>query len=155
MARNPALVPLDTLVGEWSVEAHIGGHTVSGGRAVFEWIEGGAFLAFRAYGTAEGDAPQEWQSDSPLPSVCLIGVDDATGAFSYLHSDARGVHRVYQMTLADGVWRVWRDAPGFHQRLRRGRPEDRRGLGVLQGRRRLVPRLQPHLHPGHTGLTGP
>jgi hypothetical protein len=26
------------------------------------------------------------------------------------------VHRVYAMSLRDGVWRLWRDAPGFWQR---------------------------------------
>jgi hypothetical protein len=25
------------------------------------------------------------------------------------------VHRVYRMTFADGLWRMWRDAPGFGQ----------------------------------------
>jgi hypothetical protein len=27
------------------------------------------------------------------------------------------VHRVYQMTFADGDWNIWRAAPGFNQRF--------------------------------------
>jgi hypothetical protein len=27
--------------------------------------------------------------------------------------DSRGVARVYEMSLSDGVWRLWRDAPDF------------------------------------------
>jgi hypothetical protein len=34
-----------------------------------------------------------------------------------LYADARGVHRVYRMTFADGVWTMWRAAPGFNQRF--------------------------------------
>ena len=33
-----------------------------------------------------------------------------------LYGDARLVYRVYRMTLADGVWTVWRETPGFQQR---------------------------------------
>jgi len=48
-----------------------------------------------------------------------------------LYADARNVVRVYQMTLADGVWEVWRDAPGFFQRFR-GAFED--GGRFIRGR---------------------
>jgi hypothetical protein len=24
---------------------------------------------------------------------------------------------VYEMSLGDGVWKIWREAPGFHQRF--------------------------------------
>ena len=34
-----------------------------------------------------------------------------------LYADARGVFRVYQMSFADGVWKIWRYAPGFYQRF--------------------------------------
>ncbi|TMR99446.1 hypothetical protein [Nonomuraea basaltis] len=47
----------------------------------------------------------------------MIGLDDATEEFTMLYADARGVHRVYRMTFTDGEWRIWRAAPGFHQRF--------------------------------------
>ena len=31
--------------------------------------------------------------------------------------DSRGVRRTYDIALDDGVLRIWRDAPGFDQRL--------------------------------------
>ncbi len=34
-----------------------------------------------------------------------------------LYSDARGVSRVLQMSLSNGVWKMWRNAPGFLQRF--------------------------------------
>lgn len=34
-----------------------------------------------------------------------------------LYADARGACRVSRMTLSDGVWKIWREAPGFFQRF--------------------------------------
>ena len=31
--------------------------------------------------------------------------------------DSRGVRRTYSASIEDGVWRVWRDQPGFDQRF--------------------------------------
>ena len=31
--------------------------------------------------------------------------------------DSRGVQRIYQVVMGDGVWTMWRDAPGFSQRF--------------------------------------
>ena len=35
-----------------------------------------------------------------------------------LYFDSRGISRVYQMSLSeDGIWKMWREAPGFFQRF--------------------------------------
>ena len=34
-----------------------------------------------------------------------------------LYADARGVFRIYRMSLDDDSWRLWRAAPDFHQRF--------------------------------------
>jgi hypothetical protein len=34
-----------------------------------------------------------------------------------LYSDERGVARIYQMSLEGGVWKMWRESPGFSQRM--------------------------------------
>jgi hypothetical protein len=34
-----------------------------------------------------------------------------------LYFDSRGVSRIYQMSLSVGVWKLWRDFPGFSQRF--------------------------------------
>ena len=114
---NPVLRRLDALVGEWEMQASVGGQSMGTARTVFEWIEGGAFLVQRADDEPSEDTPPEWQANSPLPAVTVIGLDDSSEQFSMLYADARGVLRVYQMTLSDGVWKIWRNAPGFYQRF--------------------------------------
>ena len=96
----------DVFIGDWTTE---GTHpafpdTIVRGQVSFEWLEGGKFLIQRA----SNDNP-----DFP-DSVSVIGEVDERIAMYYF--DSRGVHRVYEMALAEGVWKVWRDAPGFSQR---------------------------------------
>jgi hypothetical protein len=95
---------LDVLLGRWVVESRW--FTGPAGRAEFERLEGGVFYLQRSY------APD------PVPnSVWLIGRDQDAGHWTALYHDSRDVCRVYQMSFADRVWRVWRDAPGFAQRF--------------------------------------
>lgn len=115
---NPVLRRLDTLVGEWQMQASVSGRAMALGRTAFAWLDGGAFLVQHA----EADpplpsTPDVWVENSPFPVTAVIGLDDSTDTFSMLYADARGVCRVYGMSLADGVWRIWRDAPRFHQRF--------------------------------------
>jgi hypothetical protein len=115
---NPVLKRLDALAGEWKVEAAFASNPpgVVDGGTTFEWLEGGFFLMQRSH--AEG---------SGIPRAHIImGGDDTTGAYSMLYSDSRGVFRLYQMTLSDGVWKLWRDAPGFSQRFEGKFSEDGR-----------------------------
>jgi hypothetical protein len=117
-ARNPVLGRLDALVGEWKVHASIGGQPVGSGRTTFEWMEGGAFLVQRTDADPPPrGTPTEWIENRPEPVTAIIGLDDSTERFCMLYADARGVFRVYQMSLKDGVWNVWRDAHGFYQRF--------------------------------------
>lgn len=86
--------------------------------AEFSWHEDGGFL--RQYSDVDEipeDAPQAWRENAPFPTTMLIGLDDSADAFTALYADARGVHRVYRMTFADGLWTMWREAPGFDQRF--------------------------------------
>jgi hypothetical protein len=116
--RHPALGRLEALVGEWELQAFMGGQPVPGrGRTTFEWLEGGAFLVQHADVEYGDGAPPEWVANSPFPVTTIIGLDDATEQFSMLWADARAIYRVYQMSLRDSVWKVWRDAPGFFQRF--------------------------------------
>ena len=106
---NPALRRLDILVGEWVTEsvAPLDPHATIRGHTSFQWLEGGAFLVMRS------GVPQ---SDFPRASA-IIGPDDSAGAYGMLYSDSRGVSRIYAMSLSDGIWKVWRNAPGFSQRF--------------------------------------
>ena len=101
---NLALQRLDVLLGEWEMESpqFPGGR----GRTVFEWLDGRAYLVQRS------SAPE------PAPtSTWIIGSDEADASYTTLYYDSRGVSRVYRMSVSEGVWTVWRDAPGFFQRF--------------------------------------
>jgi hypothetical protein len=105
---NPALQPLETLIGEWkSVGTHpsLPGITLHG-QASFQWIEGGAFLSWHSSIQQEG-----------FPSgVAIFGSDDATGEYFMLYFDERTVSRKYQVSVQGRVVRWWREAPNFSQR---------------------------------------
>lgn len=47
------------------------------------------------------------------PSSCSTRKANLTSPYA----DARGVFRVYQMSLGDHVWKMWREAQGFFQRF--------------------------------------
>jgi hypothetical protein len=74
------------------------------GRVTFEWMEGGGFLIER------------WTVDLPeAPNgVALIAAGESAGTYRQYYFDSRGVHRIYEMSLGGGVWKLWRDEPDFH-----------------------------------------
>ena len=106
---NPALLPLDKLVGEWNMAITSPAYpsTVVSGHATFEWLAGGAFLLMRT----------DIEPVGPPSGLAVIGRDDAGETYSMLYYDSRGVSRLYAMTFADGVWQMHREAPGFLQRF--------------------------------------
>jgi hypothetical protein len=116
-SRNPDLERLDRFVGEWELAVPLGGQTIRGGRETFEWFEDGAFLVQRSEAGDLSKAPTEWVENAPHSAVSIIGLDDTSEQFTMLYADSRNVFRVYQMSLSDGVWKLWRDAPGFSQRF--------------------------------------
>jgi hypothetical protein len=111
------LEPLERFVGEWQMEASIGGEVMGRARSTFEWLDDRKFLVQRTEGEVTEDANEAWQQNSPLPTIVVIGLDDSSHRYSHVYADARSVHRVYAMSLSDGVWKIWRDAPGFFQRF--------------------------------------
>lgn len=110
MSPNPALERLDALVGEWEMEAGPPGGPQWPGeaRVGFEWLVGRTFLIER------------WHVDLPEApdGIAIIGAGDGPETFRQHYFDSRGVQRIYEMTLDDGVWSLWRDAPDpFPQRF--------------------------------------
>jgi hypothetical protein len=106
---NPALEPLDFLVGEWRTS---GTHPLMpgerlNGRTSFSRHEGGAFLIMRS----QVDHPQ-------FPDgMAIIGSDGASGGFAMVYFDERGVSRILDLTVGDrsATWR--HDDPEFTQSL--------------------------------------
>jgi hypothetical protein len=98
---------LDALVGEWTIEVVLPGtdHAVRG-EMTTDWLEGGGYLVQRS--TME---------DARFPRVLLVIGPDATGEkIVQHHFDSRGVARVYDLALENGVLRMWRDGEDFAQR---------------------------------------
>lgn len=115
-ATHELLRRLDPLVGNWEMVPSVHGEATGRGWTRFDWIEDGAFLRQTADADLSG-APPLWAANSPFPVTSIVGVDDSLENYALLYSDARGVFRVYAMTLAEGVWTLRRDAPGFFQRF--------------------------------------
>jgi len=107
LSPNPALRPLDFLIGEWrTTGTHplIPGKTFHG-RASFAWHQGGAFLVMHT----ETDEPQ-------IPSaVAIFGSDGGDGTVFMLYFDQRGVSRKCDVELGDGTMTWRRDDPKFRQ----------------------------------------
>jgi hypothetical protein len=114
---NPALKLLEPLVGEWQTT---GKHPYFPdanlqGRAVFEWIEGGAFLRIRS----EIDHPK-------FPDgVAIIGSDDEAKTYYQIYFDERGISRKYDLAIADNQIKWWRENAIFSQRFTMDIQKDR------------------------------
>jgi hypothetical protein len=118
-AASPVLQRLGALVGEWDMLASMGGQPTGRARAVFEPLEAGAFLIQHVDAVpTEIEVRPEWLANSPFPITAIVGLDLASETFSYLYTDARGVHRVYRLSPADDVWTIWgQSGPAFLQRF--------------------------------------
>ena len=104
---NPALRPLEFLVGEWrttGTHPMLSGDSLVG-RTSFTWEQGGAFLVMRS------------QVDHPkIPDgLAIIGSDDGAGRFAMIYFDQRGVSRIFEVTLGEGTVTWRRDDPEFAQ----------------------------------------
>lgn len=105
-----SLKQFEILIGEWTtVGTHPGFPSAAHGRSTFEWLMEGSLLVWHF----------DWESGGPPSALSVIGHDDANegGACSMFYADERGVARIYQMRLDGSVWKIWRDSPGFSQRM--------------------------------------
>jgi hypothetical protein len=104
-----ALRRLEPLIGEWKMEAiGPGGEPWAGdATAIIEWHDSRAHIVERSVIDA-AEFPD---------GVSIIGCDAAKGTYYQLYSDDRGVCRVYEMSIGDGEWRLWREGAPFPQRF--------------------------------------
>lgn len=109
---NPTLGDLQILIGEWEMKLSNASFlpdpsaTVRG-KAVFEWLEDAAFLIIRM-----GDDPSKSQG-----AIWVINRDESSSDYKVFYYDDRKVSRIYDMTFADQIWKLWRKSPGFSQRF--------------------------------------
>ena len=100
--------PFDALIGTWTTEAtHPLFDGVVPGTITWEWLEGGHFLVQRSH----------MEHELFPDGLCVIGKPEEGEGLLMEYFDSRGVRRTYEISLEDGVLRIWRDHPGFDQRL--------------------------------------
>jgi hypothetical protein len=109
MARNPAVEALDILVGDWTLTLTNAWFLESmdvqqHGRASARWL-GEAFVEIEA--DMEGEPTWHF----------VVGRSDAEEQLYALYHDPRPTSRLFHTTFADGVWRMERADPDFHQRF--------------------------------------
>ncbi|MDN7242824.1 hypothetical protein QWY14_13505 [Planococcus sp. N028] len=102
--RDEMMKKLDFFIGHWDMEVthpHIQPNPILGHSSI-EWME-------------EKYIIQRIQiNKSEFPSSTTIYDWDAKMDQYVMHYfDSRGVTRLYQMTLGDGVWKWWRDKADF------------------------------------------
>ena len=104
--RSPALAALDLLVGEWSMAARFDHLPTpdADARVAFEWLAGEP-VPRRALDDRHPRGTGRDRDHRPGPFE--------PGRYLQHYFDSRGVARVYKMTLADNVWRLWRDEADF------------------------------------------
>jgi hypothetical protein len=106
-----ALNELEVLVGEWIQTATpLGGEPWPGeARATFEWLEGSDKRLLVERSTVDmPEAPN---------GFCVMGCDAARGVYYQLYTDERNVCRVYEMSIGNGEWKLWREGEPFNQRF--------------------------------------
>ena len=102
---SPTLQGLEILLGTWEME--VPRFPGVRGKATFAWPAEGAFLVHHS----------EVDHDAAPNAIMIIGGDQSDETYCVLYSDARGISRIYHMSLGAGVWKMWRDAPDFYQRF--------------------------------------
>ena len=100
---------LEPLIGAWSMAIVMPGDNRPaelpdlGARATFEWMDDKAFVIER-WTVPVPEAPD---------GLAVIGWDAGRGSFLQHYFDTRGVARIYEMSFADGVWKLERTKPDF------------------------------------------
>jgi hypothetical protein len=109
---NPSLSDLGFLIGDWDMALSGASflpdpeHVIHG-RFEVRPIEAGTLLAMR----------QRAESSGPPAASWVWGRDESQAGYTVLYTDGRGVSRVYQASLSDRRWEIWRHTPEFSQRF--------------------------------------
>ena len=134
-----ALKKLEPLLGDWVLEASTTGRRALAGRRTIH--------VCMAPVRSTSDPANDVELPEAPNSLSVMGCDAANGTYFQLYSDERGVCRVYEMSIGDGEWKLWRKGQPFDQRFIATISEDG---NTIAGRweksedgRRLHDRLRP------------
>ncbi len=64
-------------------------------------------------------------------AIWLISRDESRPAYQAFYYDDRKISRVYEMSFENGLWKMWRESPGFSQRYE-GKVSDDRNMIMAQ-----------------------
>lgn len=117
---NPALQALMQFIGKWEMEISNASFLPDAEATIkapasFDWFEEGEFLILRQ-GTKNKETP--W-------AIWLISRDKDAQNYTVLYIDDQRSSRVYEMSLEDGTWKMWRNGPQFIQRFTAGINKDK------------------------------
>lgn len=108
--KVPSLKFLNALAGEWNMRISDPSDpaAVVYGQTSFKWLPGEYFMV------------QNWDFEGiDFPSgIAIHGWSAITRNFTMHYYDSRGIARIYEMSLDDSVWKIWRVMPGFSQRFK-------------------------------------
>jgi hypothetical protein len=107
--EDHAVERLEPLIGEWRLQAVFpnaspdASEEQGAARVVFEWLPGRQFVV------------QRWEIPHPAApdGIAIIGFDRGRGTYLQHYFDSRGVTRLYGMSFAHGVWKLWRTEADF------------------------------------------
>ena len=110
--KIPPILELSGLIGEWDVEISAMSFRSDPsekvqGRVSFKWLREEAFIIQHS----------EFPGTEFPTSSSVIGPDDTNEKYCMLYSDSRGVSRIYEMSLNNGLWKLWRNSAKFSQRF--------------------------------------
>ena len=122
--NEPALESLGRLDGTWTTEAthRLLPGVVLRGTVSGEWLEGERFLILRTH-TDHPDIPDAisligfTDQDRAHKGAATTPAADGERRLTMHYFDSRGVFRVFDASIDDQAWRIWREAPGFSQRF--------------------------------------
>jgi hypothetical protein len=107
---NDPIERLSPYIGEWRMQAAFPdtvpvatAETQGVARTVFEWLAGRRFVV------------QRWEVPHPTApdGIAVIGWEEGKERYVQHYFDSRGVARLYEMSFAGGVWKLWRTAADF------------------------------------------
>lgn len=123
MTTHPSLESMTRLLGKWTTEMT---HPAMPGVVVrgdvdMQFLEGERFLIHRAR-TDHPDFPDSisivgYMERDRIGESGKAGAADGEPRVCMHYYDSRGVFRVYEASVDDTSWRLWRDASGFSQRF--------------------------------------
>jgi hypothetical protein len=109
-AESGGIERLEPLIGEWQMHAVFPGaspidtsEAQGAARTVFEWLPDRQFVV------------QRWEVPHPAApdGIAIIGFDPDRDGYLQHYFDSRGVARLYEMSFAEGVWKLWRTEADF------------------------------------------